>query len=97
MMIDHPVYGTIPFTAAPDDVEHHGKELYAKALAGEFGEIAPYIEPPAVELTVEQIAELRRKAYQEQADPLFFKQMRGEATEQEWLAKIQEIKTRYPG
>ncbi|MEX1120849.1 MAG: hypothetical protein WED82_01860 [Balneolales bacterium] len=38
----------------------------------------------------------RRKAYQNESDPLFLKWQRGEATEQEWLDKIQEIKERFP-
>jgi len=40
--------------------------------------------------------ELRKIAYREESDPLFFKVQRGEATEQEWLDKIAEIKARYP-
>ena len=38
----------------------------------------------------------RKAAYVAEADPLFFKTQRGEATEQEWLDKIAEIKARYP-
>jgi hypothetical protein len=38
----------------------------------------------------------RKAAYIAEADPLFFKWQRGEATEQEWLDKIAEIKARYP-
>lgn len=38
----------------------------------------------------------RRSAYVSEADPLFFMSQRGEATEAEWLAKIDEIKARYP-
>ena len=38
----------------------------------------------------------RKAAYIAEADPLFFKTQRGEATEQEWLDKIAEIKARYP-
>ena len=38
----------------------------------------------------------RRAAYAAEADPLFFKAQRGEATVQEWQAKIAEIKARYP-
>lgn len=37
----------------------------------------------------------RQEAYRNESDPLFFKWQRGEATEQEWLDKIQEIKERY--
>jgi hypothetical protein len=44
-----------------------------------------------------QVAErLRAKAYQEESDPVFFKSQRGEATKEEWLAKVFEIKSRYP-
>jgi hypothetical protein len=42
----------------------------------------------------QQADERRRYAYQTEADPLFFKAQRGEATMQEWLAKVEEIKTR---
>ena len=38
----------------------------------------------------------RINAYREESDPIFFKWQRGEATEQEWLDKIAEIKARYP-
>jgi hypothetical protein len=38
---------------------------------------------------------LRHNAYVLEADPLFFKAQRGEATQQEWLDKVAEIKTRY--
>lgn len=38
----------------------------------------------------------RAAAYREESDPLFFKAQRGEATQQEWLDKIQEIKNRFP-
>lgn len=38
----------------------------------------------------------RNQAYQQEADPLFFKWQRGEGTEAEWLAKVAEIKERFP-
>ena len=40
--------------------------------------------------------ENRRAAYITEADPLFFKAQRGEATMNEWQAKVAEIKTRFP-
>jgi len=40
--------------------------------------------------------ENRRSAYIVEADPLFFKAQRGEATVQEWQAKVAEIKNRFP-
>ena len=38
----------------------------------------------------------RRLAYTEMADPLYFKAQRGEATLEEWQAKIAEIKAEFP-
>jgi hypothetical protein len=40
--------------------------------------------------------EKRRLAYQNESDPLFFKWQAGEATEAEWKAKRDEIKSRFP-
>ena len=45
MIIDHPQYGWIPFTADPNDTEQLGKDLYAAAIAGTLGTIAAYIAP----------------------------------------------------
>lgn len=54
--------------------------------------------PPA--LTPEQLAASREAsraaAYRDESDPLYFKAQRGEATMQEWLDKIDEIKARFP-
>ena len=52
--VNHSVFGWIPFTASPNDVEEHGRELFEKLKAGEFGVIADYVqpvieEPPAAE------------------------------------------------
>ena len=38
----------------------------------------------------------RAAAYRLEADPLFFKAQRGEATTDEWTAKVAEIKARFP-
>jgi hypothetical protein len=40
--------------------------------------------------------ENRRNAYIAEADALFFKAQRGEATMEEWQAKVAEIKARFP-
>lgn len=44
----------------------------------------------------EEIKIARAAAYKSEADPLFFKAQRGEATMDEWKAKVEEIKVRYP-
>ena len=48
------------------------------------------------ELDARAIDQQRQSAYQAESDPLFFKYQRGEATEQDWLDKVAEIKARFP-
>lgn len=43
-----------------------------------------------------QVEAQRAEAYRNESDPLFFKSQRGEATQQQWLDKVAEIKARYP-
>jgi hypothetical protein len=38
----------------------------------------------------------RRAAYAAEADPIAMQMLRDEATKDEWLAKIEEIKARFP-
>lgn len=91
--IEHPNFGWLPFTADPNDVEQHGRDIYEAALA--MGP-APYVAPPAhVPTKVEQEA-ARAEAYRTESDTLFFMAQRGEATTAEWEAKVAEIKARYP-
>ena len=52
------------------------------------------VEPAA--LTKQDQESARRWAYNAESDPIFFMVQRGEATMDEWLAKIAEIKARYP-
>ena len=36
----------VQFIASPNDVEAHGREIYADLVAGRYGEIAEYVAPP---------------------------------------------------
>jgi len=45
---------------------------------------------------IENASQLRQQAYTAESDPLFFKAQRGEATMEEWQAKVAEIKERFP-
>lgn len=63
-------------------------------------------KPSAEELAQQREAEYRaaveardralRAALAEEADPLFFKWQRDESTREDWLARIAEVKARFP-
>lgn len=57
--------------------------------------VAP-LQPAPPPPTAEEQQAARRAAYIAESDPLFFKAQRGEATFEEWQAKIEEIRDRYP-
>lgn len=56
--LNHPEHGWLPFTADPTDPEVHGRVIYARAIQGEAGPIAPY-EPPPPPTEEEVAAEVR--------------------------------------
>jgi len=41
------IFEHVPFTASPDDPVDYGRELYVQLVAGQWGQIAPYISPAA--------------------------------------------------
>lgn len=55
-----------------------------------FSAPPPYVPPKEVQEAA------RAEAYKLEADPLFFMSQRGEATTDQWLAKVAEIKARFP-
>jgi hypothetical protein len=65
--IDHEVFGWIPFAASPNDPEQHGRDLYAALVAGEHGDIAPYVPPQpnaeAIREVIVQTAASRLEAF----------------------------------
>lgn len=72
-----------------DDRNSDYQQYQVWLSAGNVSE--PADPPPAPDIDA-----LRQAAYIAQADPLFFKWHRGQATEQEWLDKVAEIQQRYP-
>lgn len=74
-------------------------EVITNAVTGEQT-IRPYTPEEIAALTAPPPKavqeEARRAAYVAEADPLFFMAQRGEATMEEWQAKIAEIKARFP-
>ena len=58
----------IPFDATLISPDRHVRQAFARALAGEFGEIAPYVAPPGVTpddvaAAKASVAELRASAH----------------------------------
>ena len=64
--------------------------------AEEIAEREAYARDVAPGVIRRQIERNRAAAYATEADPLFFKAQRGEATMDEWNAKVAEIRARYP-
>ena len=59
-------------------------------------ELQLHWEDVQYETQMEAVRNQRLIAYREESDPIFFDYQRGEATEEEWLEAIQNIKDRYP-
>ncbi len=55
-----------------------------------------FIAPQEPEPTKDQQEANRRAAYLVESDPIFFMAQRAEATTEEWAAKVNEIKARFP-
>ena len=67
-----------------------GTQTDAVLTAEEVAAIQPYV------FSEQEQRSRRAAAYRSEADPLFFKAQRGEATTDEWTAKVAEIKARFP-
>ena len=77
--------------------EYSGLEwLDTKQTKPSFDEVQDTITMLTLQLPDKLAKENRAAAYKLEADPLFFKAQRGEATQQEWLDKITEIQQRFP-
>lgn len=92
----------IPADAVEITAEQHAALLegqsQGKIISADENGYPILIDPPP--LTAEQIQEAvtaaRAAAYVKESDPLFFKYQRGEVLKEDWLAKVAEIKARYP-
>ena len=98
-------YGVYPVAATErpeyDPITHDLAEA-APALAGgvwtQVWAVTPASPEEVEQRTAAQIENIRyqrAEAYRTEADPLFFKTQRGEATLEEWSAKVDEIRARY--
>jgi hypothetical protein len=85
----YPNVVTIDDTAGAFDADGNPVAIDESAVATEIERLQPI-------KAAEQAERDRKAAYITEADPLFFKAQRGEATMEEWQAKVAEIKTRFP-
>lgn len=58
--IEHPQLGWVPFSAAAEDPEPHGRDLFAAAIAGRFGPVADYVPPPPAPPVVPDVISRRQ-------------------------------------
>ena len=73
-----------------------GEVTTVALTAEEIAERETYERDVLPGILLEQAKQSRAAAYAAEADPLFFKAQRGEATTDEWTAKVAEIKARFP-
>lgn len=65
LMVNFSGMGEIPFGASPNDSEAHGRELFTRAITGDYGPITPYVAPVP---TSEQIIAALTAAVQSHLD-----------------------------
>ena len=75
----------------PDNVNEEGWEWFESIEDRDSA-----IPEPSNNKKIKEVETNRRNAYRNESDPLYLKWQRGEATEQQWLDKIEEIKKRFP-
>ncbi len=81
----------LPFTAEPNDVEAHGRDIYARAVSGEFGEVAQFeATPPSLEEVTDLMRETRNHKLREEVDPVVSNPLR-------WADLTPEQQQQYEG
>lgn len=61
----------LPFTANPKDSEAHGRDLFARAVTGEFGSVAPFnAVAPTVDSVKESVRQARNHKLETEVDPI---------------------------
>jgi hypothetical protein len=93
-LADWDVYPVTPTDYPQVDYTKNVIEGEPQLISNKWTQIWMVSDKPQAEID-EITTSLRADAYRNESDPLFFKWQRGEATEQEWLDKVAEIKARY--
>ena len=85
-------FETRPRGAIVDDTG----EKYRPATYDEQVTLGDLTAEVAYSLKLRDCYQLRQAAYSLESDPIMAQYLRGEATKEDWLAKIEEIKARFP-
>lgn len=83
-VIENNDYSTVQWM--PD---HEGVKPTAEEVQAELTRLQ-------AEAPLKEVEKNRQLAYEKESDPLFFKWQAGEATQEEWIAKRNEIRAKYP-
>ncbi len=89
------VVEVLAVTSPEPDYRTVPSEKHPVLLNGKWTQVWELVSRPPEEVA-KFIDEAREAAYRAESDPIYFKSQRGEATKQDWLDKIAEIKARYP-
>ena len=82
---------------APDNSLHFIEPEYTHLLpTGSVQITDAEAEAMRPALSAPDYSAMRKAAFVAESDPIFFLSQRGEATQQEWLDKVAEIKARWP-
>lgn len=82
----------VEFTARADDPEEHGRRLFAKALAGDYGEVRNYIPPTELEIAWAANPARRKTLMQQCVEKVQHWEMMGEfAAAMEWRRYYQAL------
>lgn len=87
MSVDVEGLGVVPFTASASDVEPHGRDLFNRAVAGEFGPVAAKPAKPLNQVKTEKLADLDKARKAAETAPVTVQGKPFPATE-EFQAKI---------
>ena len=85
----YPQVVSVDDDAGAFDAEGNQVTVNEDAVAAEIERLIPMEQAKHAEAS-------RKAAYIAEADPLFFKWQAGEGTQEEWQAKREEIRQRYP-
>ncbi|MBV7413617.1 hypothetical protein [Aeromonas sp. sif2433] len=82
----------VPFTASPDDVEPHGRWLFALARDGAFGPVAEYVPPTPLEVAARDNPPARQKAMVQATASAQHHEIMGEAEQMAaWRSYYREL------